>query len=339
MSARQASLLFVIGSDQLAGVTADGRPKFAGCTDLHRMFDKREPVHILQLDRHTLRQRRRPELHPYRAILNLITDPDQNPRTLENLKKLLRGFSGQVLNSPQAIMHSTRDQVAKLLDGTPGLIAPKVIRIRNPKPDLVAGAIERAAMRFPLIVRAAGTHTGIIVGLFDRIEDVRAAISQPAEHVVTEFVDFRSDDGLYRKYRAFFIGEEIIMRHMLVSDRWNVHASDRMRFMADRPDLLAEEQALFNQADRLPAAVMDTLAAVRARMPLDFFGMDFGIMPDGRLVLFEANATMNFFPFLPDPRFAYVRSCLKPASQAFHRMLGCWRPGSAIASDSLETVR
>ena len=67
---------------------------------------------------------------------------------------------------------------------------------------------------------------------------------------------------------------------------------------------------------------MDTLQAVRARMPLDYFGMDFGLMPDGRAVLFEANATMNFFPFLPDPQFAYARSCLKPATEAFHAMLG-----------------
>ncbi|HET9427973.1 MAG TPA: hypothetical protein VFO69_06400, partial [Allosphingosinicella sp.] len=52
------------------------------------------------------------------------------------------------------------------------------------------------------------------------------------------------------------------------------------------------------------------------------FGMDFGIMPDGRLVLFEANATMNFFPFLPDQRFAYVKQCASAAKRAFHDMLG-----------------
>ena len=336
MSARQASILFVIGSDRNAGTISDGRPKYIGCTDLHLMFDKREPVHKLPLDRHSLRQRRRPELHPYRVILNLITDPDQNPKTLENLKKLLRGYSGQVLNRPESVIRSTRDQVAKLLDGTPGLIAPKVVRVRNARPDLVAGAIERTGMRFPLIVRLAGTHTGIIVRLFDDMDELRAAITQPGEHIVIEFVDFRSEDGLYRKYRAFFIGERIIFRHMLVSDTWNVHASDRTRFMADRPDLLAEEQALFEKGeDAFPAGAMQTLAAVRDRMPLDYFGMDFGILPDGHVVLFEANATMNFYPFLPDPRFAYVRSCLKAATQAFHEMLGR-RPTQAAQGLTLQ---
>ncbi len=80
---------------------------------------------------------------------------------------------------------------------------------------------------------------------------------------------------------------------------------------------------------------MQTLAAVRDRMPLDYFGMDFGILPDGHVVLFEANATMNFYPFLPDPRFAYVRSCLKAATQAFHEMLGR-RPTQAAQGLTLQ---
>lgn len=324
MSARQAQLLFAIGSDELAGVTEQGQPRYAGCTDLHRLFDKRELVHILRLDKHALRQRKRPELHPYRCILNLITDPDQNPRTLDNLKKLLRDYPGRVINRPEAVLRSTRDQVARLLDGIPGLIAPKVIRLRNPRPDLAAQAIERAGMRFPLIVRLAGTHTGRIVGLFDTMDDLRAALTEPEEHIITEFVDFRSADGFYRKHRAFFFGQRIIFRHMIASDEWSVHARDRMRFMVHRPDLLEEEAALYAKPDNaFPAGVGRALEAVRDRMPLDYFGMDFGVAPDGRVVLFEANATMNFFPFMDDPRFAYVKSCRGPARQAFHELIGC----------------
>jgi hypothetical protein len=75
--------------------------------------------------------------------------------------------------------------------------------------------------------------------------------------------------------------------------------------------------------------VIKTLEAVLDRMQLDYFGMDFGIARDGRIVLFEANATMNFFPFLADPRFEYLKRCLRPAQQAFHLMLGCKSPISA----------
>jgi hypothetical protein len=320
----RAELLFAIGADEGYEISERGKPRFAGCTDLHRLFDKREPTHLMHVTRQMLRQRRRPEMEQYRFILNLITDPDQNPRTLENLVKVLRDYRGKVLNPPEAVLRTTRDKVARRLKGTPGMVVPKVIRLRNARPDVALRAIEQAGMQFPLIVRLAGTHTGKIVGLFGSADEVGAALSGDGEHIITEFVDFQSPDGLYRKYRAFFIGPRIIFRHMLVSDAWNVHARDRLRFMAERPKLLAEEAAMFAVPEgKFPLKVIATLEAVRERMGLDYFGMDFGIAADGRPILFEANATMNFFPFLADPRFDHVRACLEPARQAFHEMLGC----------------
>ena len=89
----------------------------------------------------------------------------------------------------------------------------------------------------------------------------------------------------------------------------------------------------------MPAAVSWVLEAVRSRMPLDYFGMDFGVTPSGEVVLFEANATMNFFPFLHDPRLDYLKSALKPAREAFHEMLGCSEPGSFALGERLALAR
>jgi hypothetical protein len=118
---------------------------------------------------------------------------------------------------------------------------------------------------------------------------------------------------------------------MLVSDHWNVHAKDRTRFMASRPDLLAEEEAaLGSPTGGLADDSMNALRRVRERIPLDYFGMDFAIAPGGKILLFEANPTMNFFPFLDDPAFAYVRQSLEPAKNAMHELIGApMRHGSA----------
>ena len=62
--------------------------------------------------------------------------------------------------------------------------------------------------------------------------------------------------------------------------------------------------------------------AVRERLALDFVGMDFGIDREGNVVLFEANATMNYFPIFTDPKFAYLQVCVPPAQQAFREMVG-----------------
>jgi hypothetical protein len=50
--------------------------------------------------------------------------------------------------------------------------------------------------------------------------------------------------------------------------------------------------------------------------------MDFAMTRDGQLVLFEANATMSFFPFSSDPQFEYLRRCFAPAQAAFRELLG-----------------
>lgn len=59
-------------------------------------------------------------------------------------------------------------------------------------------------------------------------------------------------------------------------------------------------------------------------MPLDFFGLDFGIMPSGEVLLFEANATMSFFPSwrVEDPQFEYLLGCVPPAQAAFSKLVG-----------------
>ena len=59
---------------------------------------------------------------------------------------------------------------------------------------------------------------------------------------------------------------------------------------------------------------------------------------DGRVVLFEANATMNFFPFLQDPELAHVLRCGPIAEAAFRELLGLpprsphreWEPDARI---------
>ncbi len=319
-------LLFIAGSDHHDRMIVD-REKIGnvGSTDLYRLLDKRARYDRLHVTRHFFRQSRRPKLLAYRCLVNLVTDPDQNPKVLANLCKLLRGYTGPVINRPEAVLQSTRDQVAKRLDGIPGLVVPKTIRLRIDKPASAAQAVERAGLQFPLILRRAGTHTGQIVGLLEDMDSLRAACGadDDGDHIATEFIDFRSGDGLYRKYRSFFIGRHVILRHMLVSDRWNVHAKDRGRVLTEWPHSLEEERQLFETPQgAFPAPVLQCQQAIRERMPLHFFGLDYGIIPDGRLVLFEANATMNFFPFFADPELEHVKRCYRPAQEAFWEMVG-----------------
>jgi glutathione synthase/RimK-type ligase-like ATP-grasp enzyme len=316
-----AKLLVIIGSDrddrmQISG----GQLNISASSDLHLLIGRDVPIDRTLMSRNFFRQQR--ALDPgYDCILNLITEAEENGRVLENLRKFIRGYRGKVVNRPEAVLQSTRDLAARKLAGIPGLMVPRVLRLRTGK--TAVQLIERAGLRFPIIVRRVGTHTGKIVGRFDDLDALRAATIEGGEHLATEFVDFKSADGLYSKYRVFFLGPKRVFRHMLVSEDWNVHASDRQRVMAERPELVAGEERMFAEIEgAFPDEVHRVLSAVRERMPLDFFGMDFGILADGQVVLFEANATMNFFPLSHDPRFAYLARCVEPARRAFYELLG-----------------
>ena len=334
-----ASILLIVGGDQPDHITsAKGKFTIMGATDLHLLLGKDEPTHRLHITSNFFRQQRRPELSSYLYLVNLITEPEHSSRVLDNLRKLLRDLPGKVVNRPEAVLKSTRDQVARQLSGIPGLCAPRAIRLRAVKPAIAVQTIQKAGLTFPVILRQAGTHTGKIVGLFGGIDDMAAAVAGGDDHIATEFVDFKSPDGLYRKYRVFFIGSQMIFRHMLVSDEWNVHAKDRKRFMAERQELVDEEERMFATPDgSFAPEVREVLKAVRERIALDFFGMDFGIAADGRVVLFEANPAMNFFPFLADPQFAYVQRCIEPARHAFRELLGL-EPAALDSGNRLRTT-
>jgi glutathione synthase/RimK-type ligase-like ATP-grasp enzyme len=321
MSADRPLLLIFGGGDEADRIRRSGQHiTIAGSADLGKLLPNREMLHRLLITRD--HQPHREELSGYPVIVNLITEPENSARILARLKRLLRRVPARVINPPDAVLRSTRDQVAQLLAGIDGLIAPKTVRLRGDAPETAASTLAGTGVELPIILREAGTHGGKIVGVFDSIEQAMGAAESGRDHIATRFVDFRSEDGLYRKFRVFFIGNRRILRHMLIYDNWIVHGHARSEFMAPRPELIAEERAMFESDRPFPPRVEAVFDAVRSRMPLDFFGMDFALTRDGQVVLFEANATMSFMPNLFVPEFEYLQRCIAPAQAALMELLG-----------------
>ncbi len=66
---------------------------------------------------------------------------------------------------------------------------------------------------------------------------------------------------------------------------------------------------------------MTALANVQAALGLNYAGIDFGLAPDGSLLLFEANATMVIIPLPPDSIWDYRRQTVTTALTAARRLL------------------
>ena len=108
---------------------------------------------------------------------------------------------------------------------------------------------------------------------------------------LASFVDYRSGDGLFRKYRIVMIEGVPFLCHMAVSQEWKIHYvnAGMAESAAKRADE-ASAMASFEQgfAKRHGAA----FAKLHERFRLDFLVIDCGESPDGRLVLFEAETAM-----------------------------------------------
>jgi glutathione synthase/RimK-type ligase-like ATP-grasp enzyme len=178
---------------------------------------------------------------------------------------------------------------------------------------------------YPLIMRSPTANRGIGMTKVDSRNELFAVISSglPAKLLVTEFVDSRGADGFFRKVRAAIVKDEIIIVRVDYSAHWNVRSrrtEDRVSFYLGNPHLLDEANRICRDPEAgLGRPAIQALRAVRDRIPLDVFGVDFDVDADGRLVFYEANATMNLFSTarmeVPYPKEA--DDCLKLAFRRY----------------------
>lgn len=271
----------------------------------------------------------RNRIPPPDVVINNCTNGELLLRegSLRALGGLMDSFGVPVINHPSQIIHSTRDAAAKLVADIPEVCLPKTRRFSaaGKTPETLARDIEDE-FDYPLIVRSTVFQEG--KGMF-KLDSRDALLQQvsaglPEEFLATQFVDSRSDSRFFRKFRAAFVRDEMVLVRVDFDTGWNVHgrkSEERAAFYLANPHLLEiEKQCCADPEAALGRPVLQALRAIRERVPLDVFGVDFDVGLDGRLVFYEANATMNLLstahPSAPHPPEAEAR-----LKQAFDRCL------------------
>lgn len=242
---------------------------------------------------------------------------------LQTLSDRLTHWPVPVLNRPDRLYRTERAHASRCLANTPGALMPENFAVaRNTLQSLSVGksTLETIAsdMQFPIIIRPLDSHAGRDLA---RIDDTEALAHYLDQHTHTDFfiapfIDYRSADGLYRKFRIALVGGKPFAVHFAIRDHWMIHYLNAGMY-EDAQKRAEEEAFMMNFAD-FAARHGTALSTIAERMGLDYVCFDGAELPDGRLLIFEIDHVMVVHAMDPVELFPY-----KPA--VIHAIVNAWQ--------------
>ncbi len=259
-------------------------------------------------------------------LLNTIADADTEYRSLKSLEAYAGNHrKTSIINHPTNVLKTTRDRNYQRLNALPGIRFPRTERfpVGDKSVSAIVTDIETAGFSMPLIIRETGTHTAVTTKLVEEkaeLEKYLTSVSGDSVYVI-EFIENASVDGHYTKMRFFAIDGALypVVRH--VDEVWNVHGGNRKTFMNSHPWMVEKEkQFLTDPASVIGAKATATLQKLPGFIGLDFFGIDFTLLEDGTVLIFELNPAMRH-SFNHAKKSPYMRPHLEAISNAFQAMV------------------
>ena len=265
-------------------------------------------------------------LPAYDLVFNAIGNAEVMAASAPRMTRFLGRCRRPVLNPPERVALTRRDLMPRLLAGIPNVVVPSVARLRREEigPDLAA-RLAAGGISCPLLVRPVSGQGGRGVVLVETPEQLAGfAVGDADAYYFIAFHDYKSPDGYYRKYRTIFVDRRAYHYHLAISPRWLVHYfSAEMQGEAWKRE--EERRYLENPALALGPAALAAVEAIGRAMDMDYAGIDYSVQSDGRVLVFEANATMSVVASEPEPEL-HVRAIFA----AFEDMLarrGAGAPG------------
>ena len=254
------------------------------------------------------------------VVVNLISDVDRGHAFLAPAQALVEQIGGPVVNPPKAIEGTGRESIARRIAALPGCRVPQTRQYQAVELRDLLASDSSAMLTFPLLVRPAGTHGGDDFEKMESASQLHTFLGghEPRSYYLTAFVDYRSDDGYFRKYRFFCVGDEILPYHLAIDDKWKVHHVTTS--MTTHTWMQDEERAFLDDPWRVfGAAQQAALRSIRDAIGLDYFGIDCALDREGAVVVFEVNASMLVHG--RNQQFPYKTAAVERIKQAFHALL------------------
>jgi hypothetical protein len=268
-----------------------------------------------------------PALPPHDVLFIAVGESDQSRALLRSLTAFAKAWQGPLVNQPEKCMQLSRDRVAILLQSQPGISMPITVRAERETMANIGRGVKSAADMlgdgdFPLIVRPVGSHAGKGLQKIAAFDEIPAYLQQQNTDAfyISRFVDYRNEDGQFRKYRIALIEGRPFLCHMAISDNWMIHYLNAG--MSESAAKRAEEAAAMESFDTVfvprHRAAFDL---IQQRFGLDYLAMDCGETREGELLIFEIDTSMIVHAIDPADVFPYKKTQMRKVFDAFRALL------------------
>ncbi len=269
-----------------------------------------------------------PQTVPDHDVMMLaIGESTLNRQLLEVMEEVAANWPRPVINRPGKILRLTRENISRELEGIPDTLMPRTVQLNR---DTLTSVSRSAAGMddllgdgdFPIIIRPIDSHAGqglCRIATASELADYLASHSGDSFYV-SRFIDYRSDDGLYRKFRVAFVDGRAFPSHMAVSDHWMIHYLNAG--MAEDAGKRHEESLFMdNFEEDFLARHKPALTAINDRLGLDYFAIDCAETTEGTLLIFEADSAMVVHAMDPIEDFPYKHRHMPRIFDAFRQLL------------------
>ncbi len=232
-----------------------------------------------------------------------------------------------MLNPPHLVRNLDRDKLHGLLRGIEGIDIPATVSVTRAQLSDVAQsrlslADIAAELRLPLIVRPRGSHAGVGLAKLDDRDAIARYLAEREEQefFVSRFVDYASEDGLFRKYRVVFVDGRPYACHMAIADRWDIWYLNAG--MTESPAKRLEEETFMRTFEiGFARRHQSALAGMAERIGLEYFTVDCAENKNGELLVFEADNTAVVHNMDSPEMFPYKPPQMRAIFDAFVAML------------------
>lgn len=269
-----------------------------------------------------------PEAVPEHDVMFIaVAESEENMPLLHTLTEVERLWPRPVLNSPARIALLSRDSTCALLGATAGIVMPVAVRVtRQTLAEIAAQRQTLASVlqdgAFPVIVRPVGSHAGRGLAKIEQAQELHDYLHTMTEDsfYLSPFIDYRSADGQFRKYRIVLIDGRPYICHLAISSHWMIHYLNAG--MAESAEKRAEEERCFAGFDSgFAQRHAQELQIIYERMGLDYLGIDCAETPGGELLIFEVDSNMVVHALDPVETFPYKQGQMQKVFAAFRALL------------------